>query len=73
MIKKDFDKEVQKAIKKGYEIEFVSLIKKERMPVIFNGQQLYEITNLKIMAINGEIKKIENKKPHYKKLENKGE
>lgn len=73
MIKKDFDEEVQKAIKKGYEIEFVSLIKKERMPVIFNGQQLYEITNLKIMAINGEIKKIENKKPHYKKLENKGE
>lgn len=73
MIKEDFDEEVQKAIKKGYEIEFVSLIKKERMPVIFNGQQLYEITNLKIMAINGEIKKIENKKPHYKKLEKKGE
>lgn len=73
MIKGDFDEEVQKAIKKGYEIEFVSLIKKERMPVIFNGQQLYEITNLKIMAINGEIKKIENKKPHYKKLEKKGE
>lgn len=48
MIKKDFDEEVQKAIKEGYEIEFVSLIKKERMPVIFNGQQLYEITNLKL-------------------------
>lgn len=73
MIKKDFDEEVQKAIKEGYEIEFVSLIKKEQMPVIFNGQQLYEITNLKIMSINGEIKKIEKKKPQHKKLEKEGE